>query len=329
MAASPPSKRAVSEAKSPSPPTVQPLLDITSTRTAQYCRELKGAPGLGDIFICSYPKSGTTWMQHIVLSLVARCEHSGHVADLAPFFEADATWEAPPEGGSGKPQIRRDVREKQTRAGWRVFNTHLWWRSLPKHKTAKYIYVCRNGRDSCVSFYHHLSKQLRKGSTTTPVVDTDFKTFHRDWLEGKIPYGRWIDHIASFDEPLRDRDPRILVLRYEDMVRDLRTQVGRLATFLGTRFSGDAKTKGSPEGMENAPELDKLLETFTFQWMREHSERFQPTSVRWLDKFQFLRKGKVGDAKALYGPAEEAGFDAAIRSVYSNGVLPVWAREKQ
>jgi len=45
-----------------------PLLPITSQSTITKCKELPLRAS--DIFICSYPKSGTTWTQQIVLSLL-------------------------------------------------------------------------------------------------------------------------------------------------------------------------------------------------------------------------------------------------------------------
>ena len=81
-----------------------PLLSISSPKTIEKCKSLSLRPS--DVFICSYPKSGTTWTQQIVLSLLLvnnrlqkekgddgnKNEHEDiieydHVSDFAPFYE--------------------------------------------------------------------------------------------------------------------------------------------------------------------------------------------------------------------------------------------------
>eukprot|EP00986_Skeletonema_menzelii_P015016 scaffold10835_cov153-Skeletonema_menzelii.AAC.5 len=205
--------------------TPMPLLPITSPSTISACRNLSLRPS--DIFICSYPKSGTTWTQHIVLTLLladrkykaAACTDDdgnsnasdstdgdiayNHVSDYAPFFEIDAHWQ-------DTRVLAESVRKNHDRLGRRVFNTHLRWDMLPKKREAcndtqsadgndkerphcgKFIYVTRNQIDVVASFYHHLSNQ-REGTYT----DT-FETFFQDWMDGKIPFGSSLHHLISF-----------------------------------------------------------------------------------------------------------------------------------
>ena len=65
-----------------------PLLPITSTTTITNCKYYQPT---NDIFIASYPKSGTTWTQNIVFQLLAARNATPltHISDFAPFFEVD------------------------------------------------------------------------------------------------------------------------------------------------------------------------------------------------------------------------------------------------
>eukprot|EP00469_Lotharella_globosa_P003469 CAMPEP_0167800518 /NCGR_PEP_ID=MMETSP0111_2-20121227/17781_1 /TAXON_ID=91324 /ORGANISM="Lotharella globosa, Strain CCCM811" /LENGTH=319 /DNA_ID=CAMNT_0007695797 /DNA_START=34 /DNA_END=990 /DNA_ORIENTATION=- len=282
----------------------QPLLDITSTKTLRWCRTLKAAEkkGVKDLFICSYPKSGTTWLQHICLSLIAGKDHTGHVSELAPFYEADATWD---EHG----HVTSDVAIRHDKIRWRVFNTHLWWELLPKHHQARYIYVVRDGRDAAVSFYHHLSHQLRKDGSDVVFKGT-YAQFHALWVEGKIAYGRWVDHIRSYHAARGHKF--VVFVRYEDIKNNLSGTVHKLNAFLGTDLSADS--------------IESLLPTFRFQWMKANISRFQPLSVQWAGNFKFIRKGEIGDHKATEGPAEARAFFATLHNAFPGGV-PKWAGE--
>lgn len=284
-----------------------PLLDITSPETLEWCRELPPPPqDYGDdVFVCSYPKSGTTWMQHIVGSLVDRAaggsgSPDGHVSSRTPFFEIDPHW-------AGPGQLAPQLVEGHSKLKRRMFNTHLRWEMLPKHPRARFIYVCRDGRDACTSFFHHLRSQRTKAGDRC-VFEGDFPEFHARWVDGKVEFGRWTDHVASW-EPAAS-DDRVLFLSYEAMLADLRPCVERVARHLGLDLSDR--------------DVEELLPTFSLGHMKANSDQFQPKSVKLKEGFEFIRKGTRGDHESLYGPAERGAYTAEFRRRFPGGP-PRWA----
>ena len=193
-----------------------PLLPISSATTINACKSLPLRPT--DVFICSYPKSGTTWTQHIVLTLLLasrRCHPSpdddeilsgyNHVSEYAPFFEIDAHWD------HDRHCLIESIQRNHDALHQRVFNTHLRWEMLPKQMSneednndhlrpacGKFIYVTRNLPDVCASFYHHLSNQ-KEGT-----YHDSFSKFSLDWMEGTLPFGSPLHHLLSFAEGFSD-----------------------------------------------------------------------------------------------------------------------------
>jgi len=267
-----------------------PLLSISSPDTIQKCADLPLRDK--DIFICSYPKSGTTWLQHIVLSLLRADSNNTippyqHVSDYAPFFEIDPHWDS---GGN----LAQWIQTNHHQLGRRVFNTHLRYDMLPSTPIttmddneatgrSKFIYVVRSPLDVCVSFFSHLSHQVEGG------FEGSFEEFFRDWVDGKVAFGSWADHILSYVPAFADRENdemrQFLFLSYETMLSDLPKIVAQLVEFLDLTVKDE--------------EQEKLLPTFSFAHMKSESERFQPKSVTWKNQFSFLRKGKSGDANSI------------------------------
>ena len=96
-----------------------------------------------DVFVCSWPKSGTTWMQAIVAHLVAPDRSSWkHVSEVTPFYDVAASWD-----GSEPSQALTQHFERRGRRCW---NTHLLWSLIPKG--GRYIYVVRDPADAVGGF---------------------------------------------------------------------------------------------------------------------------------------------------------------------------------
>ena len=70
----------------------------------------------------------------------------------------------------------------------------------------RYVYVVRDGRDCVVSFYKHLSAQAPEDGGYTKGWDT----FFDEWIDGKIAFGGWCEHLKSW-KVAGDHDPAVLV----------------------------------------------------------------------------------------------------------------------
>ena len=266
-----------------------------------------------DIFICSYPKSGTTWTQHIVISLLLRHnkqiqkKRSGtntlhdieynHVSDFAPFFEIDPHWKRTTPG-----QFIPDIQKRHEQLGRRVFNTHLRGNMLPtqmKNRNSgrpKIIYIVRNPLDACVSFYYHLSHQ-HEGC-----YESSLHQFFKDWIDGKIPFGTWAEHILSYAPLLAEKS--VLFITYEEMIVNLRETVDRIAKYLEL------------DDVLQEKDIDELMPTFTFDSMKKDLTMFQPKSVTWKNDFKFLRRGVIGDSSRELSEEEVATFEKHLNEIH-------------
>lgn len=156
-----------------------------------------------DIFIMSYPKSGTTWMQMLLFQLTTKgnLDEIKHMLDFSPHWEEDGE-------------------KLYHRAEPRVIKTHIPHHMFPKGK-GKIIYVMRDGLDVARSYYHHhLTFQRGVG---------EFADFYQKFLQGDVAYGSWFDHLSGW---LRERDnPQVLFIQYEDMISDFAGVVEQVIDF--------------------------------------------------------------------------------------------------
>ena len=102
----------------------------------------------GDVWVCTFPKSGTTWMQQIVYLLKTKDFEGGRTIPIdvrVPEIEIPTPY--PP-----KPENIDEIGKRPTP---RLIKSHMAYCMLPKNiNKAKVIYVYRNPRDMLVSFYH-------------------------------------------------------------------------------------------------------------------------------------------------------------------------------
>ncbi|KAH9368737.1 hypothetical protein HPB48_004756 [Haemaphysalis longicornis] len=77
-----------------------------------------------------------------------------------------------------------------------LIRTHLPYELVPKHPEAKYLYVCRNPKDVCVSFFYHT-----KGLDGYDFADGKFEDFFEVFLAGETDFGDYFQHVLPWYGP--------------------------------------------------------------------------------------------------------------------------------
>jgi hypothetical protein len=240
-------------------------------------RHLEFVPRPDDIFIVTYSRSGTTWMQMILYQLTTDGGMDlPHIAEYCPWFEKSL----------------RSARGFEARPSPRLFKSHLAYRHIPKGP-CKYIYVARDGRDVAVSYYD----LYRRYNGYEGTFNEFFDLFRR----GKVGYGSWFRHVKGWWA--HRADPNVLFLTYEELTRDLEGSVRKVAAFCGFAVP--------PE------RLPLILERCGFAFMKQHESRFDPVlETLWEQGTQlnaFLRNGRVGDGAFHLSREQEEQFEQAAR----------------
>ena len=239
-----------------------------------------------DIWIVTYPKCGTTWTQQIVRLII----NKGH--DYGVVIEEAVPWV---EGFSVLPnrgfKYYVDV-DKMTSP--RAFKSHFPYAmmpcGLPCNTLGRYINVIRNPKDVAVSYFHHYNSYPY-------YPNYEWSKFIDLFINGELEYGDYFDHVLSWWA--HKDDDNVLILKYEDMKKDLPSAVATIATFIDQDISKEL--------------VEEIAHKTTFENMRRDSlanyeqlRRFKaPTRT------DFMRKGDVGDWKNYFTSEQSARLDAA------------------
>ncbi|KAL1499896.1 hypothetical protein AB1Y20_012579 [Prymnesium parvum] len=251
-----------------------------------------------DVFIATYPKSGTTWMQQVVCLLRGAPPHVD-VQAAAPYVEAALATGA------------LTLRALRERPAPRVFKTHADWQSLPvagcsdegPAEGVRVVCVVRDPRDVCVSLFHH-SRAIRGiayGGSWDEWCD--------DFLAGRAPVpmaaegGDWFDHTLSWWAIARRCPRRVLWVRYEGLLADPLGEVRRVARFL------------APEHAEDEALLRRVVGASSFEQMKARHEADPLNhSLRTEGGSAHFRNGKAGDWRRHMSEAQRERFAEVMRS---------------
>lgn len=236
-------------------------------------------PRPDDVYLASYARSGTTWLQMIVYQIATTgCMDFTHITEPIPYFERALS-------------VGRDLNQL---ASPRIFKTHLRFKKLPKGPY-KRIYIARNGKDVLVScYYFFLAHSPFKGT---------FDQFFKNFMVGNVQSGSWFRHVAEWSA--HSADANVLFIRYEDLVNHFERTVKRIATFLNVPLSAETYAR--------------VAERCSFAFMKQHEEKFGFLQEVMLEfgftGEGFIRKGKSGSGREHLSAEQEAMFDQAASTV--------------
>jgi len=246
-------------------------------------------PTEGDVFVCTFAKSGTNWMMQIAHQIAFRgAGEYAHIHDVI-------SWPDMPNRGSRKLSIPLDdycVRDASP-TKLRVIKTHLAARFVPYDEQARYLVVVRDPREIFVSSYHFAA------GVAGPLMPT-LETWLELFLTQDFPFNfgsTWAEHAAGY-WALRDK-PNVLVLFFADMKADLPGTVRQVADVLGVQLT--------------SAQLRAVVERSSFSYMSGIENKFTPIpsgALPWGHGLKMMRAGNSGGSGELLSPEQQQRIEA-------------------
>lgn len=261
--------------------------EVFTEDTFTRVQNLKTRPD--DVFLVTYPRTGTTWTQNIMLALRHGSNFLSTVTDAKalaphfPFMEYKSVFFDEPI----------DVRVEKMESP-RFMKIHLPVQTASKNiftEKLKCVFVFRNPKDCCVSFesFSRQADGLKRGHPGT------FDGFVSNFLEGTVNYGCYWKWCADWLNFAKENPDTSLVLFYEDMLEDFEGNITKLANFLGYPIS--------PEIIEDV----KKVTSFEQMKRRLH-----------MGMNDFMRQGTSKSYEAKLSKEVIDAFDAKSREVFAD-----------
>jgi len=235
------------------------------------------------VVVSTRSKHGTTWVQWICTMLVrGTSEIPGRLVDESPWLD----WLAVP-----LDEVLENL-ERQTYR--RVIKTHTPLDGLPVDERVTYVVAARHPLDAAVSLYHQgnnidrarLAAGTGNPSPTVGAVRPPLREWLSAWIAAPSSADQGLDSLEGVAHHLGDAWARrgadnVVLVHFDDLLRDLPGQIARLGEALGVTSEQDAVG-----GFARAAE---------FGAMRRRSDHLAPDPIGVLrDRAHFFREGRSG-----------------------------------
>jgi hypothetical protein len=261
-------------------PTIRTLLGHASTDQRKRRIFAGYEPSEHDVFVATFPKSGTNWAMQLAVQIAWRGEAEfEHIHEVVAWPEARL---------AGIVPLHDPGPQQRCPTGKRAIKTAIDAAFVPYREHATYLTVLRDPKDVFVSTYHFIF------GIFDLVDDITMEEWLALFLSPQFPGGSWAQHAASY-WAWRER-PNVRVLLFSEMKQDLPGTVGRVAEAMGVSLT-DA-------------ELRRVVERCSFDTMQRNEQRFAPPRMLFTRQHgTMVRAGKVGASGELLTRQQQAAID--------------------
>lgn len=256
--------------------------NIREERHSEYVNRLRSFEVENtDVWVSTYPKSGTTWVLELVYLIENDCNFNKAKSKLleerTPFFE--------------HPSVDFDLLKKMESP--RIFKTHLPVDILPNNalKDSKIVYVLRNPKDVTISSFEF------NRNCTQSKMNQNLQEYIESFKNGKLFYGPWWEHVDGYTSK-----PNIHVIHYEGLLKNTKDELRLLCKFLGKEMSDE--------------KLDSIQEWCSFDSMKNNpmvNHEWEKDCGVFNPEANFYRKGQAGNWLEHFTITQSKEYDALIK----------------
>ncbi|XP_053373339.1 sulfotransferase 4A1-like [Mercenaria mercenaria] len=254
-----------------------------------------------DIWVCTFPRSGTTMTQemvYLIQTLDFDTAKAVQIQERFPIIDVK----------DDRYPYYKGLKYIEQMKSPRFIKTHLHHFLLPEQLQkgkGRIIYMVRNPKDVVISFYRlmHWGDQLAEDETT-------FDQFVDTFVNGTGYACPWPRHVLEYWE--RRDDKNVLFLRYEDVIKDKPAAIRQIADFLGRKLTEE--------------DVQRITEHCKVENMREN-----PTvnlayfrdikSVNDDAEGRFINTGQSGTWQDKLTPEQNEKVDRLIQALDGSGLV--------
>ena len=255
------------------------------------------------VWLASYPKSGNTWMRAFLHNLFRDPAQPMNINKLAGSLsqgESSLGWYRLLDPRPVEQWTREDISRLRPRVhkliaqgqeGSIFVKTHnalvtlRGYSTVNMEVTAGAIYIVRNPLDVVLSFADFQGVPLDAAITIMATPNFETPIGERNAAE---VLGSWSQHVASWTP---ERNERLHVVRYEDMLATPKRTFGDVTKYLGLKTPRDR--------------LERAIRNSSFNVLKNQEEKFGFTE-RPAHQERFFRTGTAGQWKKQLTPEQVA-----------------------